>query len=361
MPSKGLIGTIGIYLDDGETQRYVASLLSARLSVQTNMLPALHPDLYGWDYFIPGMQGWRVDASVMQLVDTDTSEREMYLQMIEQACLSKTPLSLIFDAPDTDLLGSEGYIDTFELGGSFEDGFRGSFGIQGIGELKRIIDWGRFGTIYAQYTPDTVVEDPSNPGQVLRWEDASGLNHHLIQNVGVPLLSDINGRRAVSIVGTTHRMRSASSFAGTGTGTHHCFIVGFTTETVGDIFDTSWADGYGAYRILAYTVNLIHNHAGQSVLASPPINLSTQGPFLVDYRKEFSHSDAALYFNGTLVGEGNIVGGPHGALQIGRWVTNNGPIAKYALILLYGEDANGDLPDPAPIRAAILEYFGIGS
>jgi hypothetical protein len=56
---------------------------------------------------------------------------------------------------------------------------------------------------------------------------------------------------------------------------------------------------------------------------------------------------------------GNINSGPSGALQIGRWVTNNGPIAKYGLILLYGEDSNGDLPDAAPIRAAILSHFGI--
>ena len=221
-------------------------------------------------------------------------------------------------------------------------------------------DWESFGTIYAQYTPDTIVEDPSNAGQVLTWNDASGLDHHLIQNVGTPLISDINGVPAVSITGTTHLMRSASSFAGTGTATHHCFIVGFTTETAGDIFDTGWADGYGSFRVLASTSNLQHYYAGVSINASPAIDLSTEGAFLVDYRKPVSPGNTTLYFNGTSVGTGNINSGPSGALQIGRWVSNNGPIAKFGLILLYGEDSGGNLPDPAPIRAAISDYFGLG-
>ena len=220
-------------------------------------------------------------------------------------------------------------------------------------------DFSSFGTLYAAYTPDSIVEDPSNSGQVLTWNDVSGLGHHLIQNVGTPLLSDINGVPAVSITGNTHLMRSASSFSGIGTSTHHCFIVGYTTDTSGDIFDQAWSDGFGAFRVQADTSNIQNTHAGSSLVASPSVNVSTEGAFLFDYRKPVGAGNTTIYFNGTSVGTGNVAGGPSGAMQIGRWVTNDGPIAKFGLVLLYGEDGSGNLPDAAPIRTAIMDYFGI--
>lgn len=220
--------------------------------------------------------------------------------------------------------------------------------------------WPDYGTIWAQYTPGTIIEDPSNPGTPLRWEDASIYGHHLVPAGGTLSIGSINSRRAISTDTTTTEMRSATSFGGVASGKQHVFIVGHTTETAGDIFDMGWDDGFGSYRIQANTSNFQLYHAGTSIIPSPAVNLSTAGPFLIDYVKDDPSGDTDLYFNGTLVASGNVGGIIEGALQIGRWVTNNGPIARFALILGYTSDAGGNLPDAATIRTQISEYFNIG-
>lgn len=138
MATTGILGTLFLYLDDGEGSQHIASLLAATLSAQTEMLKALHPEAFGWDYFIPGMQSWRADASAMQLVDTVTIQRETYLYKLEQFALAKTPLAVVFESPTGAQYISQAYIDNFQLGGGFEEGYRGSFGLTGITELELI-------------------------------------------------------------------------------------------------------------------------------------------------------------------------------------------------------------------------------
>lgn len=88
-----------------------------------------------WEFFIPGIQGWRADSAVLQVADTVTLIRDAYLRLVEDACLEKLPLDVRFvSATGAEYIG-EGYVDTFELGGGFEDGYAGSFGVQGISTL----------------------------------------------------------------------------------------------------------------------------------------------------------------------------------------------------------------------------------
>lgn len=135
MSTKGIIGTLFLYFDDGDGPYHVASLLSAILSVQTEMKPALHPEAYGWTFFIAGQQGWQLDGEVLQLVDVTTLQREEYLYKIEQLALAKTPINVVFESPTGAQYSSRAYIDQFEIGNGFEDGFRGGFGMVGIDEL----------------------------------------------------------------------------------------------------------------------------------------------------------------------------------------------------------------------------------
>lgn len=129
MSTKGIIGTLTIKLTEGEDLLSVASLLSANLSVQTEMRQAFEPA------FVPGVQGWRADASVIQLVDSSTGDRERYLAYLEEACIAKASLPVLFESPTGAEYSSEAFIDTFQLGGAEGEVFSGSFGVQGIAEL----------------------------------------------------------------------------------------------------------------------------------------------------------------------------------------------------------------------------------
>ena len=136
MSTTAVIGTISIYVNDGEGQQDILSILNATLTYEREMRPALHPDTYGWEYFIPGNSDWRAEGSVLQLIDTVSLDREAYLQKIEQFCLNKTQLDIIFSAPTGTVYSGEGYIDSFQLGGAHEEGYAGSFSIQGTGDLS---------------------------------------------------------------------------------------------------------------------------------------------------------------------------------------------------------------------------------
>ena len=129
MSTAGLIGTLSLSLDDGNGGQLVAAFLSVTLSVSTKMRQAYSPK------YVPGTQAWRADGSVLQVVDSTTLVRETYLALIENACINKTQLDVVFASPTGAEYTSEGYIDTFQLGGAHEEGFAGSFGVQGISAL----------------------------------------------------------------------------------------------------------------------------------------------------------------------------------------------------------------------------------
>lgn len=135
MATHGIIGTLSISITEGEDTYVIASLRSARLSVQTQMLPALHPSVYDWKHFIPGIQNWRADADALQMIDSATSLRLTYLYKLEQLCLSQTPVSILFTSDAGNELQGEAYIDNFQIGGNYEDGFSGQFGLAGVGAL----------------------------------------------------------------------------------------------------------------------------------------------------------------------------------------------------------------------------------
>ncbi len=139
MSVTGIIGTLALSIDEGENAQNVASLLSCELQFETEMLPALHPTVYGWEYFIPGNQDWRGDASMMQLIDTETTLREVYLQLLEQYFLEKTLLSAEFTSPAGGAVYSAtGYLDAFELGAAENDAFTGAFGFQGVTSIELV-------------------------------------------------------------------------------------------------------------------------------------------------------------------------------------------------------------------------------
>lgn len=138
MSTRGIIGTIDILIDSGEGDESTASLLSAQLIFTTEMKSALHPESYGWEYFIPGDQNWRAEGSVLQLVDSASLIREQYLYLLEFHSLNKTLLSFTFQSPFGAKYYGQGHIDTFQLGGAYEDGFKGSFTIQGATALTKI-------------------------------------------------------------------------------------------------------------------------------------------------------------------------------------------------------------------------------
>ncbi len=135
MSTTGIIGTLTLKVDEGENEQLVASLLSCRLTFETEMLPALNPDVYGWEYFVPGDQDWRGEASLLQLIDDVTLAREEYLQLLEQYFMSKTLLAVEFESPAGVSYEASGYIDTFDLGGAENEAYSGNFGIQGITAL----------------------------------------------------------------------------------------------------------------------------------------------------------------------------------------------------------------------------------
>lgn len=131
MSTTALIGTISIYLNDGEGNKHVASLLSATLSFQIDMRAALSPK------YIPGKQNWGASASLLQMVD-ESMDQEDYLALIESAALNKTELDVLFLSPTGAEYSSSAYIATFDVGGSHEDALAGSFALQGIEALTRI-------------------------------------------------------------------------------------------------------------------------------------------------------------------------------------------------------------------------------
>lgn len=135
---SGIIGTLTLAIDEGENPQGIASLLSCRLTHETEMLEALNPSSYGWDYVVPGNQDWRADAEVMQLIDDTTTAREEYLQLLEGYHLAKTLLIIEFTSPAGPTYTSTGYIDRFDLGGAEADVYRGSFGIQGDDDLELV-------------------------------------------------------------------------------------------------------------------------------------------------------------------------------------------------------------------------------
>lgn len=154
MATNGIVGTLFIYMNDGVNQHHIASLLSCALSVETEMKPSLHPDLYGWKHFTPGMQSWNAEGEVMQLVDSTTIQREDYLYKIEKYALEKTVLDFVFESPTGAQYVSEGYINNFQIGNAYEEGYKGAFGVQGITEL--------------------VLNEPSNPCGVQQFAGESG-------------------------------------------------------------------------------------------------------------------------------------------------------------------------------------------
>ena len=135
MSTTGIIGTLDLAIDEGENEQDIASLLSCRLAFEIEMLPALHPSAYGWAYFVPGNQDWRGEAAALQLVNAATGVREEYLQLLEEYFFAKTLLTITFTSPSGETYASQGYIDTFQLGGAEGDVYAGSFGVQGTTSL----------------------------------------------------------------------------------------------------------------------------------------------------------------------------------------------------------------------------------
>lgn len=132
---SAIVGTLSFLVTNGEDQQNIASLTSCRLQFQTEMLPALNPESYGAEYFIPGNQDWRGESTALQLVDATTGEREEYLQLLEQYFFNKTLLDLEFVNPAGVSYEGQGYIDTFQLGAGESEGYSGTFGVQGVTSL----------------------------------------------------------------------------------------------------------------------------------------------------------------------------------------------------------------------------------
>lgn len=182
MSDKGTVGTLTIYFSDGESLQEVASLLSARLSSQTEMKQALHPELYGWDYFIPGTKTWRAESTVLQLVDADSSLRKKYLYDLEYAYLNDTLLNFVFEGPSGAQYTSQGYLSGWEIGGGFEDGYQGSFSVQGVTvlELSQVFPWDDDADVLL-LTPASI---GASGGVLTTWTDLSGEGNSLGSTYG---------------------------------------------------------------------------------------------------------------------------------------------------------------------------------
>lgn len=148
MATEGKVGTLLISIDEGEGPVPVASLVSARLSLQSQMLKTLHPDYYGWSHAVPGTQSWRASSEMLQVVDSVTLAEAYYLQLIEQASLQRTLLDFVFEGPAGDKYQGEGYIDSFEFGGGYDDLYKGSFSVTGVGELMPVFPEAEVGTVF---------------------------------------------------------------------------------------------------------------------------------------------------------------------------------------------------------------------
>jgi len=160
MSTTAIIGTLGLYLDDGEDNQEIASLLSVQLSMQTKMRPALSPR------YIAGTQGWRAQGQLLQLVDDVSGDRESYLTLIETAAMDKTLLSAVFVSPTGAEYTGSAYIETFQVGQAESEVYSGSFALVGVGALVRVEgpaifmvgDDDSFYTMYADFSAETDTE-----------------------------------------------------------------------------------------------------------------------------------------------------------------------------------------------------------
>jgi len=108
---------------DGASLRVAIGDLAGGATARVTYAMSVRPD---------AAPGQAVNAA--QVIDS-LGDRETYLQQIEALSLAKTKIGVRFTSPTGATYESEAYIDGFSLGNAWEEGFRGSFTVQGVTTL----------------------------------------------------------------------------------------------------------------------------------------------------------------------------------------------------------------------------------
>ena len=136
MSSNGLIGTLNIKVNDGETDTTLASLRNCTLTHSLQMLPRLDPNVYGWKSFVPGNTDWSASGEHVEIIIGGSTAS--YLATLQSLAFNKTVVTIEFTHDNAQYYSATAFIDTWQIGGADGDLLTGSFTIKGVTPLVHL-------------------------------------------------------------------------------------------------------------------------------------------------------------------------------------------------------------------------------